>query len=101
MNRFHKKGRERKTGSNQTGGKESLTKERLAYAQQIYHTLYDYCDASGFSTHHVRMICYKHNMTPEKWFIPQPNHPTFKFKLRNSLAFDPCDSYINPERWFG
>lgn len=76
----------------------TMTKERMAYGQKIYHSIYDFSDATGFETSQLSRLCIKWKMTPAKWFKRVKGHPRIKWKLRSSLTYVSGNAETTP--WY-
>jgi len=72
-----------------------MTPERLAYGQFIYHSLYDYATACGFSSNSIYILCIKWKMTPSKWFKAK-KHPNQKWRLTPSRVHGWCERPTTP-----
>ena len=80
-----------------------MTKERLAYGQERYYSVYDFAKAVELDYHTITRLCLKWQMLGD-WFYPAPGQPVNKWRLRPSkdyvpFARLPCRSWHDTPMW--
>jgi hypothetical protein len=61
-----------------------MTPDRLARGIRIYHSVYDFADATGYDPGTLKRLCRKWKMGIGKWYFPEKH--THRF--RSSLTYD-------------